>query len=389
MISATLVRGYARAQALNSKEWPKAVKARFIEPGLVHYEELGTILVRRQFINKIAQSFVGKPVIDEQHKDARPENFKDVADGVVFRVWTDPADGWDWCEFLVWDEQTLAHCKDPNFFVSCAYTPTKIDQKGGKHNNLDYDGEFLDGYYTHLAIVRDPRYEGARIVLNSKGGTGMFGIFSKKKEEVDPKTTFIQVGEKEMTLEEVVNALTPPKKRMLGDDEIVVVNGKEYTGSELRQVLNKKKAKNEKKEHDHDEEENCGEGCPAYNSEGEKGEKAGDQEDAKKKEKEQGRKEAKNALKAAQALGLPKEQELAVVNSLAEKHADFPEVFEEALNELEAPDPDKKKEPGRHMTEFARTAEMRNNEPGTPTISTMQDRIALGNSRYGSKKEAK
>ena len=35
-------------------------------------------------------------------------------------------------------------------------------------NNIPYDIEFLDGVFTHLAIVDNPRYERANIVFNSK-----------------------------------------------------------------------------------------------------------------------------------------------------------------------------------------------------------------------------
>ncbi len=42
------------------------------------------------------------------------------------------------------------------------------DDAGGTENNIPYDIEFLDGVFTHLAIVNNPRYERANIVFNSK-----------------------------------------------------------------------------------------------------------------------------------------------------------------------------------------------------------------------------
>ena len=42
------------------------------------------------------------------------------------------------------------------------------DDAGGTENNIPYDIEFLDGVFTHLAIVDNPRYERANIVFNSK-----------------------------------------------------------------------------------------------------------------------------------------------------------------------------------------------------------------------------
>ena len=42
------------------------------------------------------------------------------------------------------------------------------DDAGGTENNIPYDIEFLDGIFTHLAIVDNPRYKRANIVFNSK-----------------------------------------------------------------------------------------------------------------------------------------------------------------------------------------------------------------------------
>lgn len=42
------------------------------------------------------------------------------------------------------------------------------DDAGGTENNIPYDIEFLDGVFTHFAIVDNPRYERANIVFNSK-----------------------------------------------------------------------------------------------------------------------------------------------------------------------------------------------------------------------------
>ena len=61
--------------------------------------------------------------------------------------------------------------------MSCSYDVKLADDAGGTENNIHYDIEFLDGVFTHLAIVDNPRYERANIVFNSKtvvqnGGEG-------------------------------------------------------------------------------------------------------------------------------------------------------------------------------------------------------------------------
>lgn len=52
--------------------------------------------------------------------------------------------------------------------MSCSYDVKLADDAGGTENNIPYDIEFLDGVFTHLAIVNNPRYERANIVFNSK-----------------------------------------------------------------------------------------------------------------------------------------------------------------------------------------------------------------------------
>ena len=52
--------------------------------------------------------------------------------------------------------------------MSCSYDVKLADAAGGTENNIPYDIEFLDGVFTHLAIVDNPRYERANIVFNSK-----------------------------------------------------------------------------------------------------------------------------------------------------------------------------------------------------------------------------
>ena len=57
---------------------------------------------------------------------------------------------------------------DKNWSVSCSYDVKTADNEGGSENNVKYDIEFLDGVFTHLALVDNPRYERANIVFNSK-----------------------------------------------------------------------------------------------------------------------------------------------------------------------------------------------------------------------------
>ena len=106
----------------------------------------------------------GKPVTIN-HKS---EISDDDKVGIVNDVWFNPDDGWYWCNGVIWDEAAQNLITDKGWSVSCSYCYTKCDDTGGTENNIPYDIEFLDGEFEHLAIVDNPRYEGANIVFNSK-----------------------------------------------------------------------------------------------------------------------------------------------------------------------------------------------------------------------------
>ena len=248
--------------------WPKAFKCSFIEPGVVFYQDLGeckvcgnarscgegkcetegaTVLVKQECLSKMAQSFVGKPVIDMMHKDVTPETVAEgEADGIVTRVWLDDKSGWWMCEFLVWDPETQMHCESTAYSVSCAYEPTDVDGAGGEYHNIPYAEEILNGEYTHLAIVTNPRYEGARIFVNSKGGKMSWRFWEKGSRKnaapLDPMKTKVNVDGAEVALNDLYEAAKEPKEEapMLNDDTVLEVDGKEKTLGELKQAYRNK-----------------------------------------------------------------------------------------------------------------------------------------------------
>lgn len=105
------------------------------------------------------------------------ENANDARVGVVSNVWFNDKDGWYWCDGIIWDKTAQNLITDKGWSVSCSYDVKLADDTGGSENNIPYNIEFLDGVFTHLAIVNNPRYERANIVFNSKtvienGGQG-------------------------------------------------------------------------------------------------------------------------------------------------------------------------------------------------------------------------
>ena len=96
------------------------------------------------------------------------ENANDARVGVVSNVWFNDKDGWYWCDGIIWDKTAQNLITDKGWSVSCSYDVKLADDTGGSENNIPYNIEFLNGVFTHLAIVNNPRYERANIVFNSK-----------------------------------------------------------------------------------------------------------------------------------------------------------------------------------------------------------------------------
>ena len=135
---------------------------------------------------------VGVPVIIN-HKDITAKNADDERVGVVNSVWYDDKDGWYWCDGIIWDETAQNLITDQNWSVSCSYDVKTANDEGGSENNIKYDMEFLDGVFTHLALVDNPRYERANIVFNSKTVVVNDAVFESKHPR-KPDGTFAEKG---------------------------------------------------------------------------------------------------------------------------------------------------------------------------------------------------
>ncbi len=157
-------------QDIRTGKWPKRYRSEFIEPGICDYTDLGagTIYIGPEALDKMLESFIGKPVVNNLHNDLTPEqaykisndDLKTKADGVVYAVGK-AENGWHYCDMIVWDEATQKNIKNGHS-VSCAYI-VEGSGPGGTYHGISYDEEVTDGFYTHNAIVSNPRYERAKI----------------------------------------------------------------------------------------------------------------------------------------------------------------------------------------------------------------------------------
>ncbi len=242
---------------LNAAPWSKRFAANFIEPGIVKYRGQGGkpdewVLLESDALERMAKTLIGKPVIDWDHADVWPEILGDgQGDGVVYDVWKD-GDGWWHAGFLLWTKSAIEHAESGDWSVSCAYTETDTDGVGGKYHTIDYTDRILDGVMNHLALVKNPRYEKARIRANSTehGGYKMAWKLSDLITKKDPKPEVLRLNAAEgaatkmdvdgepVGIADLVakhNAASAPSDIMTcSDDDEVEFEGKRYKAGDLR-----------------------------------------------------------------------------------------------------------------------------------------------------------
>ena len=169
-------------------------QSRFIEAGLAHYEELGDILITKETLNSFIHTMVGCPVIID-HKNITDKNVDKERVGVISKVWYNDHDGWFYCEGIITDSQAIDLIKNQGWSVSCAYSFVSDNLKKTYHGK-EIDMEFTDGEFLHLAIVENPRYEGANIVVNNKSEkSGKWITYHPNGPDAEGRKLFIEDGQ--------------------------------------------------------------------------------------------------------------------------------------------------------------------------------------------------
>lgn len=259
----------------NPKLRAQTFKARFLEAGVVRYED-EMVLIRPESLMTMAQKFKGAKVIID-HIDVDANNTEDIV-GYINNVWTE--DGWAWCDFTVNDIDAI-NLINEGYSVSCAYLPIATGSAGTK-NNVPYDREIIDveedDEVTHLAIVKNPRYEDAIILKNSIKNKmkNIFKLTSKKEvkenavKEIDLETAAFEIDGEEVAVSNLMSAYKNQKdkeeekenegdhadKMKINADDEFDVDGEMIKVSEMAKAYKaaKKNAEEEEKKNAEEEE---------------------------------------------------------------------------------------------------------------------------------------
>ena len=214
------------------QEIPKGMtyRAKFICAGAVGYKE-GTYLLPQYALDEFAYTLKRCPVI-VGHQDIVDEtDMLDKAVGYVSSVDRDESGNW-YADFVVFCPKTIEKIDNGSLpYVSCAYR-ADLSADEVKLNNVTYKREILGGEMMHLALVKNPRYNGTEIWRNSEDeclvsdgvlfnqkDNIMFGI-KKNKVELD-KDVLINTKIGDKTIEELVNELEAATEKVAEHEKTI------------------------------------------------------------------------------------------------------------------------------------------------------------------------
>lgn len=190
---------------------------KFIEAGAVGYKD-GIYLLEQPHLDSFAWSLKNKPVVIGHQDIEDMDDMKSKAVGMVTAVERCEETGRWYCDFCIWDEKAINKIANGDLpFVSCAYR-ADLTTEGCDVNNVKYKKRIIGGEMLHLALVKNPRYNGTEIWRNSadeylvsegvmfnQKENVMLG-FKKTKVEMD-KDVLVNTKLGEKTIEELVNEL--------------------------------------------------------------------------------------------------------------------------------------------------------------------------------------
>jgi len=192
-------------------------RCKFIEAGPVGYKD-GVYMLPKENLDSFAWSLKNKPVVIGHQDIEDMDDMKTKAVGMVTNTWRDEdSDKW-FCEFCIWDQKAINKIDNGDLpYVSCAYK-ADLTTEGCDINNVKYKKRIIGGEMLHLALVKNPRYNGTEIwrnsdedyfvtegVLFNQKENMMFGL-KKVKTELD-KDILVNTKLGEKTIEELINEL--------------------------------------------------------------------------------------------------------------------------------------------------------------------------------------
>lgn len=243
-------------ERLNIAPSGKRFRCDFLEPGFVNYADVGAgvELVRKNTICACMATLVGQPLIVGHIGVGAPVPAGKVH-GRIDHVGYDERTNWAFCEGTIDTDRA----RD---LIRAGWKPSVgmrvlATGPGGKDHNIAYTQELTRLNFHHLAIVENPRYQGADIRLNKNQEKPAMSVIKWIKKVLRPATeaggaattveetgelpvdTTLEIDGKPVRMNELVEAhkekaaAEAARENAIGADDQVEIDGKPVKVSEL------------------------------------------------------------------------------------------------------------------------------------------------------------
>lgn len=190
---------WVNKENINAKDYASTYKGESVMyEGIATYKD-ESVFLSKDTLKKCMPNLKGRPVIIEHKLGIKPDNMEKYAVGYVTNCEYNNETGDFDCDFVTWNDEAKELLKN-GYTLSTSYIPKEFGN-GGTFINTPYDKEIKDLNFTHLAIVKNPRYEKAKVYMNSteKLNDKWITKFDKEGEpyhvNIDPTDNF-EKGEK-------------------------------------------------------------------------------------------------------------------------------------------------------------------------------------------------
>lgn len=168
---------------INAKDYASTYKGESVMyEGIATYKD-ESVFLSKDTLKKCMPNLKGRPVIIEHKLGIKPDNMEKYAVGYVTDCEYNNETGDFDCDFVTWNDEAKELLKN-GYTLSTSYIPKEFGN-GGTFINTPYDKEIKDLSFTHLAIVKNPRYEKVKVYMNSVNPDDNDSIGNKPENQND------------------------------------------------------------------------------------------------------------------------------------------------------------------------------------------------------------
>lgn len=151
----------------NAKDYAKVYKGENVMyEGIATYQD-ESVYLSTETLKKVMPKIKGRPVIVEHKAGITPNNMEKYAVGYVTGEEYNNETGRFDVDFVIWNDEAKELLDNKGYTLSTSYVAREFTN-GSCCINTPYENEITDLDFTHLAIVKNPRYEKVKVYENSK-----------------------------------------------------------------------------------------------------------------------------------------------------------------------------------------------------------------------------